>query len=161
MIDAYIALGANLENPYQQLLQAIEHLKQLPQSEWRGVSPLYSSSPMGPQDQPDYVNGVAYIQTSLGPHQLLDELQKIELTQGRVRKSERWGPRTLDLDLLLYGQQVIQDERLIVPHYGMKERAFVLVPLFDIAPTLVLPDGSAIKELARVCDQSQLFRIDN
>ena len=121
MIDAYIALGANLENPYQQLLQAIEHLKQLPLSEWGCVSPLYSSSPMGPQDQPDYVNGVAYIRTSLNPHQLLDELQKIELTQGRVRKSERWGPRTLDLDLLLYGQQVIQDERLIVPHYGMKE----------------------------------------
>jgi len=161
MIDAYIALGANLENPYQQLLQAIQHLKQLPSSEWGSVSPLYSSSPMGPQDQPDYVNGVAYIRTSLKPHQLLDELQKIELTQGRVRKSERWGPRTLDLDLLLYGQQVIQDERLTVPHYGMKERAFVLVPLFDIAPTLVLPDGSAIKELVRLCNQTQLFRIDN
>lgn len=147
MIDAYIALGANLNEPLAQIQRAIEALKQLPNSIWIGHSPLYTTKPMGPQDQPDYINGVACIQTSLSPHQLLDCLQQIELTQGRVRKEERWGPRTLDLDLLLYGQECIQDERLTVPHYGMKERDFVLVPLFDLAPSLTLPDGSLISQL--------------
>ncbi len=161
MIDAFIALGANLNDPCQQLSDAVASLKELPNSEWGAVSPFYSSSPMGPQDQPDYVNAVAHIRTELSAHQLLDELQKIELAQGRIRKEERWGPRTLDLDLLLFGQQVIQDERLIVPHYGMKERAFVLVPLFDIAPTIVMPDGTAISELFAQCDKTQLFRIEN
>ena len=114
---------------------------------------------MGPQDQADYINAVARLQTSLAPHALLDELQRIELEQGRVRKDERWGPRTLDLDILLFGQQVIDGERLTIPHYGMKQRAFVLVPLFDLAPDLTLPDGNQLAELAAACDRTALFRL--
>lgn len=159
MIDVFIALGANLAEPKTQILNAIQALQQLPECELVAYSPLYSSSPMGPQDQPDYVNAVAQLTTRLAPHALLDELQRIEQEQGRVRKDERWGPRTLDLDLVLYGQQIIQDERLTVPHYGMKQRAFVLVPLSDVAPDLTLPDGQKLAELAATCDRSALFRL--
>ncbi|MGX9080354.1 2-amino-4-hydroxy-6-hydroxymethyldihydropteridine diphosphokinase, partial [Klebsiella pneumoniae] len=97
------------------------------------ASQLYGSRPMGPADQPDYVNAVVRLTTRLAPLALLDQLQSIELEQGRVRKEERWGPRSLDLDLLLYGAECIQSERLTVPHYGMKEREFVLLPLAEIA----------------------------
>lgn len=159
MTEVFIALGANLAEPRSQILKAIEALQHLPESELLSCSPLYSSSPMGPQDQPDYINAVVRLKTSLQPHVLLDAMQRIELEQGRVRKDERWGPRTLDLDLLLYGQQIIQDERLTVPHYGMTQRAFVLVPLFDIAPALTLPDGRQLAELVAVCDRSTLFRL--
>ncbi len=159
MTEVFIALGANLANPKTQILNAIQALRQLPKSELVACSPLYSSSPMGPQDQPDYVNAVARLTTHLPPHALLDEMQRIEQEHGRVRKEERWGPRTLDLDLLLYGQLVIQDERLTVPHYGMKQRSFVLVPLSDVAPELTLPDGQKLAELVAVCDCSTLFRL--
>jgi hypothetical protein len=98
---------------------------------------------MGPADQPDYVNAVARLATRLSPLALLDELQRIEQAQGRVRKDERWGPRTLDLDLLLYGDEVIRHERLTVPHYGMKEREFVLLPLAEIAPPWCCPAAPA------------------
>lgn len=159
MIDVFIALGANLAEPKTQILNAIQALQQLPDSQFIACSPLYCSSPMGPQDQPDYINAVAHITTGLAPHALLDEMQRIELEQGRVRKDERWGPRTLDLDLVLYGQQIIQDERLTVPHYGMKQRAFVLVPLSDVAPALILPDGQKLAEWVAICDRSSLFRL--
>lgn len=159
MTEVFVALGANLTEPRVQILRAIKALQQLPASELVSCSPLYSSAPMGPQDQPDYINAVARLNTSLPPHALLDELQRIELEQGRERKDERWGPRTLDLDLLLYGQQIIQDERLTVPHYGMTQRAFVLVPLFDIAPQLALPDGRQLAGLVAACDRSTLFRL--
>ena len=96
---------------------------------------------MGPQDQPDYINAVVKIQTRLTPIQLLDCTQAIELEQGRVRKDERWGPRTLDLDIILYGNEVIDSERLTIPHYGMKEREFVLYPLAEIAPSITLRVG--------------------
>lgn len=159
MTEVFVALGANLSDPKKQILRAIDALQHLPDSKLIACSPQYSSAPMGPQDQPDYVNAVAQLQTTLSPHRLLDELQRIELEQGRVRKDERWGPRTLDLDLLLYGQQVIQDERLTIPHYGMTQRAFVLIPLYDIAPALILPDGRQLAELVAACDSSTLFRL--
>ena len=156
MSAAFIALGANLADPLGQVERALTALQQLPASRLLACSPLYRSRPMGPADQPDYINGVALLETSLTPHQLLDETQRIELEQGRVRKAERWGPRTLDLDLLLYGEQMINDDRLTVPHYGMKERAFVLLPLFDLAPELVLPCGTPLRSLATTCDRSGL-----
>jgi 2-amino-4-hydroxy-6-hydroxymethyldihydropteridine diphosphokinase len=159
MIDVFIALGANLAEPKAQILRAIAALQNLPNSVFLACSPLYSSTPMGPQDQPDYVNAVAKLQTTLAPHVLLDELQRIELEQGRVRKDERWGPRTLDLDILLYGQQIIHDERLTVPHYGMKERSFVMVPLFDLAPLLTLPDGSHLDDLVAAYKSTDLVRL--
>lgn len=155
-VRAYIGLGSNLDDPEGQLLQAIEALRSLPQSRLTAVSPLYRSRPMGPADQPDYVNAVAMIDTCLEPLPLLDALQAIELQQGRVRSGERWGPRTLDLDLLLYGAETIEHERLTVPHPGIKERLFVLRPLFDLAPELLLPDGSAVARLLEACPDDGL-----
>ncbi len=147
MITAYIAVGSNLADPVSQATLAIEALKKLPNSQFVCASSLYSSTPMGPQDQPDYINAVVEITTTLTPLALLDCTQAIEQEQGRVRKEERWGPRTLDLDILLYGDQVIDSERLTVPHYGMKQREFVLYPLAEIAPNLTFPDGTELPTL--------------
>ena len=145
----YIGLGANLANPVQQLQDAIIALQQLPGSSLVATSSFYGSKPMGPQDQPDYVNAVAAIDTLLKPEPLLDALQLIELRQGRQRKNERWGARTLDLDILLFGDKVINTERLTVPHYGLKVREFVVYPLAEIAPELRLPDGTVLSSLLR------------
>ena len=156
MVVCYVGIGSNLDQPVVKAQLAIEALKQLPLSQFVAVSPLYCSKPMGPSDQPDYINAVAAIQTDLSPLALLDQLQKIEQQTGRVRKAERWGPRTLDLDLILYGQQTIENERLTVPHYGMKQREFVLYPLFDIAPSLTLPDGDSLSNLVNNCPLNDL-----
>lgn len=147
MITAYIAVGSNLDDPINQAKLAIEALKTLPQSQFITASSLYSSTPMGPQDQPDYINAVVAIKTQLSPLALLDCTQAIEQQQGRKRKAERWGPRTLDLDIVLYGNEVMDSERLTLPHYGMKAREFVLYPLYEIAPSLQLPDGTKLSEL--------------
>ncbi|WP_299686895.1 2-amino-4-hydroxy-6-hydroxymethyldihydropteridine diphosphokinase [uncultured Vibrio sp.] len=156
MITAYIAVGSNLADPVSQANLAIETLKNLPRSTFVATSQLYSSTPMGPQNQPDYINAVVAIQTELTPIELLDCTQAIELEQGRVRKDERWGPRTLDLDIVLYGNEVIDSERLTVPHYGMKEREFVLYPLAEIAPSLQLPDGTELTDLLKIIDKNGL-----
>nr|CAD90574.1 putative 2-amino-4-hydroxy-6-hydroxymethyldihydropteridine pyrophosphokinase [Pseudoalteromonas translucida TAC125] len=128
----YLGLGANLNSPKKQLDNAIAALKKLPDCEFISVSHYYASKPMGPQDQPDYINAVACINTTLSPEKLLDLTQAIELEHGRVRKAERWGPRTLDIDMLLFDAQTINTERLIVPHYGLTEREFVVYPLLEL-----------------------------
>ena len=156
MITVFIAVGSNLGDPVSQANVAIEALKHLPRSEFIQASSLYSSTPMGPQNQPDYINAVVELKTELTPLELLDCTQTIELEQGRVRKEERWGPRTLDLDILLYGNEVMDSERLTVPHYGMKEREFVLYPLAEIAPNLTLPCGTRLDDLLKVVDQNGL-----
>ncbi|WGV99868.1 2-amino-4-hydroxy-6-hydroxymethyldihydropteridine diphosphokinase [Vibrio sp. YMD68] len=156
MVIAYIAVGSNLADPVGQANDAIEALKHLPNSSQLSASQLYSSSPMGPQDQPDYINAMVAIETQLTPLELLDCTQAIEQEQGRVRKDDRWGPRTLDLDIILYGNEVIDSERLVVPHYGMKEREFVLYPLAEIAPNLTLPDGTELQELLNEVDLNGL-----
>ncbi|PSW18544.1 2-amino-4-hydroxy-6-hydroxymethyldihydropteridine diphosphokinase [Photobacterium sanctipauli] len=156
MIRAYIAVGSNLSDPVTQAQSAIEALKQHPDLKVVGVSSLYSSTPMGPQDQPDYINAVVAVETELAPLALLDCTQSIEQEHGRVRKAERWGPRTLDLDIVLYGDLVHQCERLTVPHYGMKVREFVLYPLAEIAPELVLPDNTALQSLLAEVDRNGL-----
>ena len=156
MIKVIIAIGSNLGKPVEQAKIAIEALHQLPDSIVTAVSSLYSSSPMGPQDQPDYINAVVEIETNLAPMHLLDLTQKIELEQGRVRKDERWGPRTLDLDIILFGDQTIDNERLTVPHYGMKEREFVLYPLAEIYNNLTLPDGTTLSQLLKKVDRNGL-----
>ncbi|WP_348730436.1 2-amino-4-hydroxy-6-hydroxymethyldihydropteridine diphosphokinase [Rheinheimera texasensis] len=148
MIRVYLGLGANLDAPLQQLQQAVNALMQLPLSELAAVSSFYGSKPMGPQDQPDYVNAVAALDTHLAPETLLDELQRIELEQGRQRKDERWGPRTLDLDILLYGEAVLATSRLTVPHYGLHQREFVVYPLLELAPALVIPGLGALADIA-------------
>ena len=158
-IRAYIGLGSNLDDPVGQLLRAIDALRALPESRLTAVSPLYQSRPMGPADQPDYVNAVVMLDTRLEPLELLDALQAIEQQQGRVRTGERWGPRTLDLDLLLYGAEVIDHSRLVVPHPGMKARLFVLQPLADLSPELILPDGSPVASLLAACPGDELERV--
>lgn len=147
MAIAYIALGSNLHTPREQLKRALNALAQLPQTQLMAVSSFYRSKPLGPQDQPDYLNAAVEISTALSPLALLDELQRIENEQGRVRL-RRWGERTLDLDILLYGDEIIQTERLTVPHYDMHNREFVIVPLAEIAPNLILPNGQKLAELA-------------
>lgn len=154
---AYIALGSNLDNPQQQVLRAIIELEALPDTHVTAVSPWYSSPPMGPADQPDYINGVAKLETTLPPLPLLKALQGIESTHHRV-KLEHWGPRTLDLDILLYGNQVIDLPELRIPHAEMATRNFVLFPLADIAPQLVLPDGISLAELLESCPPEGIVR---
>jgi len=154
MATVYIGLGSNLENPYAQVTQAIGTLTTLPGSHCLAVSSLYRSPPMGPQGQADYVNAVMSLQTALSALDLLDCLQSIEQQQGRVRGAERWGPRTLDLDLLLYGQQSFDLPRLKIPHPGLHERSFVLYPLYEIAPTLVIPGHGALKNLLQYCENA-------
>ena len=155
----YIGLGANLAEPVQQLERAVAALQNVPSSTLVKVSGFYSSKPMGPQDQPDYVNAVAALATSLPAEDLLTQLQRIELEQGRQRKDERWGARTLDLDILLFGDEMIQTERLTVPHYGMKVREFVLYPLAELDSELVLPDGTVLNELLQTVPLNGLSRL--
>jgi 2-amino-4-hydroxy-6-hydroxymethyldihydropteridine diphosphokinase len=147
-VRAYIGLGSNLDEPVSQVREALGQLAQLPLTRLVTHSPLYRTPPLGPADQPDYINAVAALDTSLSPLALLDELQRIEQQHGRVRGPLRWGPRTLDLDLLLYGDKVIDEPRLVVPHAGLRDRPFVIFPLLAIAPDLTLPDGSRLAELA-------------
>jgi len=144
----YLGLGANLNAPKQQLDNAVNALKKLTDCQFVEVSSYYASKPMGPQDQPDYVNAVVAIKTLLLPEQLLDATQQIELEHGRVRKAERWGPRSLDIDILLFAEKCINTTRLTVPHYGLTEREFVVYPLLEIAPKLILPSGVALSTLA-------------
>ena len=156
---AYIGLGSNLGQPAGQLRLAISALAVLPDTSLVAVSSLYASQPLGPADQPDYVNAVAALDTRLAPLELLDCLQQIEQQQGRQRKAERWGPRTLDLDILLFAQQVIDLPRLQVPHYHLQARPFVLYPLAEIAPELQLPDGQALTDLLQKCPSAGLQRL--
>ena len=153
----YIGLGANLDQPQQQLEQALIELAQLPHSELISHSSLYHSKPVGPQDQPDYINAVALIETTLSPLELLDALQQLEQDHGRIRK-RHLGERTLDLDIILIDHQVIESERLTVPHPFAQQRSFVLVPLAEIAPQLVFPDGVALEQLLTELD-NDLIRI--
>jgi len=156
---AYIGLGSNLENPLQQIKTAIEDLQSVADINIVSVSSLYQSPPMGPADQPDYINAVLALETSLNPHQLLDALQSVEQLHGRVRK-RHWGERTLDLDILLYGDQILDDERLQVPHPGMRERAFVLYPLAEIAPDIHIPGIGALQEILPLCPQGDLQQVE-
>ncbi|SEK64234.1 2-amino-4-hydroxy-6-hydroxymethyldihydropteridinediphosphokinase [Atopomonas hussainii] len=161
MACVYIGLGSNLAEPRQQLQNALSALMQTDGISHVECSPLYISDPLGPADQPRYVNAVARLTTTLAPLELLDVLQRIEQEQGRVRKEQRWGPRTLDLDILLYDQQCIDEPRLTVPHYHMQARAFVLYPLADLAPELLLPDGQSLQTLLQHCPFIGLERLDN
>lgn len=151
MIEVYIGLGSNLSLPEKQIQAACSRLAALPDTKLLKCSSLYQSRPMGPQDQPDYMNAVALISTELSPEVLLQQTQLIENQQGRTRKANRWGPRTLDLDILLYGKQQINREHLTVPHSGLKQREFVLYPLFEIAADLILPCGEKLSELVLTC----------
>ncbi|GGD08052.1 2-amino-4-hydroxy-6-hydroxymethyldihydropteridine diphosphokinase [Halopseudomonas salina] len=150
-LRCYVGLGSNQAEPAKQLQLACKALDGLPETRLLSCSQLYRSKPMGPQDQPDYLNAVALIETSLAPLLLLDKLQQIEQQQGRERKAERWGPRSLDLDMLLYANQQIDTDRLRVPHYHMHARPFVLYPLAELEPDLIMPDGTPLQHLLKKC----------
>ena len=148
-IIAYIGLGANLGERQENLQTALRKLSDLPTMELVRVSSLYESAPVGVTDQPDFLNLVAAVRMSLAPQALLDTLLHIENQMGRVR-TQRWGPRVIDLDLLLYGSEQVALPGLTVPHPRLRERAFVVVPLAEIAPELRLPgDGKPVADLAQ------------
>jgi 2-amino-4-hydroxy-6-hydroxymethyldihydropteridine diphosphokinase len=158
-VDAWIGLGSNLNDPETRIRTALDDLRRLERCTLHAVSALYRSPPMGPADQPDYVNAVARLATTLSPEALLDALQAIEQRHARVR-SRHWGPRTLDLDLLLYGQAVIATPRLSVPHPGIAVRSFVLYPLAELNPGLVIPGLGVVEELLEQCPQTGLSRLE-
>lgn len=158
-VTAWIGIGSNLDDPVDHVCRALRELSTVPGSYGLAHSSLYRNPPMGPQDQPDYINAVASMLTTLAPEALLDELQAIELDHGRVREGEHWGPRTLDLDLLLYGDNVITTDRLTVPHPGLHQRAFVLYPLAEVAPDLDIPGRGALQTLLAACPAGEMERI--
>lgn len=151
MHRAYIGLGSNLDNPIYQIKKALQTLKTLPKTQLETQSSLYRSVPLGPQDQPDYINAVAILRTQLTPETLLSQLQELEKQQGRVRTTQRWGPRTLDLDMLLYDRVQSKHPSLTLPHPALQNRAFVLYPLYECEPTLVLPKGKPLHRLITRC----------
>lgn len=157
----YIALGSNLAEPLKQLKRARETLSELPQSKLLKFSPLYRSRPMGPQNQPDYLNAVVALKTTLPPLKLLHDLQAVERAQGRVRGKVRWGPRTLDLDLLLYEKRIFDLPELTVPHPGIASRPFVLYPLAEITSlSLWIPRHGPLRTLLQHCPFEGLWRLE-
>lgn len=152
---AYIGLGSNLHDPKRQVLSAREALAAQPAIREVAFSSLYRSAPMGPKDQPDYINAVMALSTTLDALALLDRLQAIENQHGRERL-ERWGARTLDLDLLVYGEAILSHPRLSVPHVGIEHREFVLYPLAEIAPDLVVPGLGPVQQLVSICPRKGL-----
>jgi 2-amino-4-hydroxy-6-hydroxymethyldihydropteridine diphosphokinase len=157
---AYIGLGSNLESPVAQIKSARLAIIALDDVKELAFSSFYVSTPMGPQDQPDYVNAVMAVATRLSPMDLLHALQDIELEHGRVRGVQRWGARTLDLDLLLYGDQQIDAAELTVPHKGIAERSFVLYPLYECAPDLIVPGKGKLSDLLAQCPLVGLRRLN-
>ena len=149
--DAYIGLGSNLQNPFDQVLSAIDEIALLPASKLITKSSLYLSKPMGPADQPSYVNAVVQIETRLEAEHLLHELQAIEQQHGRTRKAEQWGPRTLDLDILVYGKHAVNNSQLVIPHPGIRYREFVLYPLHEVNKHLMIPGMGKINRLRSRC----------
>lgn len=160
-VPAYVGLGGNLGQPISQVSQALLELSSLPDSELVVRSSLYRTRPVGPVDQPDYINAVAVLVTELAAEALLDALQALEARHGRIRDGERWGARTLDLDLLLYGDAVIASQRLQVPHPRMCQRAFVLYPLAEIAPKdLYIPGCGPLMALLERVPESGVERLN-
>lgn len=158
-VRAYIGIGSNLNDPAARVQAAFGELQRLPDTRLVARSSLYGSKPMGPADQPDYVNAVAAVDTRMPAAELLQALVQIEDRQGRARGTVQWGPRTLDLDLLLYGEQCIATPTLTVPHPGMHERDFVLVPLAEIAADLDVPGHGPLSSLMPRCGQHDLVRL--
>jgi 2-amino-4-hydroxy-6-hydroxymethyldihydropteridine diphosphokinase len=155
----YIGLGSNLDKPSEQVERAFEVLRAVPEIRLLSRSSLYSSGPIGPVDQPDYVNAVAKISTTLDARALLGVLKKIERLRGRKR-GVRWGPRVIDLDLLLFGDEEIDELNLKVPHPGIAERNFVLLPLAEVAPGLVVPGLGRVADIAVNDSEPRISRID-
>ena len=158
-IRVYIGIGSNLDNPVAQVLEAVEELEMIPDTILAERSTLYSARPMGPADQPDYVNAVVALDTLLSADELHKALIRIEDLQGRVREGEKWGPRIIDLDLLLYGNRTIDTATLTVPHPGMHERDFVIIPLEEVAGNLKIPGRGNLYSLINKCKSHSLKKL--
>ncbi len=154
----YLGLGSNLKSPARQIKTALKAIAKLPGTELRSCAPWYQSAPIGPGSQPCYINTVAAIDTVLKPLTLLRALQQIEKQQGRKR-IVHWGPRTLDIDILLYATLTLNTRQLTIPHPRLDERNFVLRPLADIAPNLCLPDGTPLAKLLANCSTEGIVRL--
>lgn len=154
----YIALGSNLNDPRRQVEQGLQALTNLPATRYRARSGWYQSNAVGPGEQADYLNGVVLLETALEPDELIVHLHRIESAQGRERRI-RWAARTLDLDILLYGERVVTTDRLRIPHPRLSERNFVLYPLADISPDLILPNGTSLATLLSRCPADGLKRV--
>lgn len=152
---AYVGLGSNLDSPADQLVRAFDALGALDDTLLIARSGLYRSAPVGPGEQPDFVNAAAALLTRLSPRALLAALQSIETAQGRTREGERWGPRSLDLDLLVYGTETADSAELTLPHPRITERNFVLLPLGEIAPHLVIPGLGSVASLADAVSRAE------
>jgi 2-amino-4-hydroxy-6-hydroxymethyldihydropteridine diphosphokinase len=156
--EAFVGLGANLDNPLRHVTQALAELDAIEHTHVLGASSLYRTAPVGYADQPDFINAVARLRTGLSPRELLDALHAIENRHAR-RRSVRNAPRTLDLDLLLYGMLVLREEGLIVPHPRMHERAFVLLPLAELAPHVCVPGLATVAQLAEHVDRGGVEKL--
>lgn len=146
---AYVALGSNLADPAAQVAAALGHLPGIPGTRLIARSRLWASRPLGPQDQPDFVNAVAGLLTQLDARELLGELQALERAMGRTGPLVRWGPRSIDLDLLAMGSDELSEPAICLPHPGVHERDFVLYPLAELAPELWIPGRGRVEALAR------------
>lgn len=157
-VPAYVGLGSNLQDPPARIDAAFEALGSLPHSLLISRSPHYSSRPMGGIEQPEFCNAVAAMLTQLEVHAFFEQLRSIETRLGRTPPRERWGPRVIDLDLLVFGSQVINEESLHLPHPGIVQRNFVLYPLSDVAPDLLVPGAGRVAELARAVSGEGIWR---
>jgi 2-amino-4-hydroxy-6-hydroxymethyldihydropteridine diphosphokinase len=155
-VAAYVGIGSNLDDPERQVRRAIETLASIPETRFVRASRLFRTAPWGRADQPAFVNAAAELATALAPRALLDALLAIERAHGRHRDGTRWGPRTLDLDVLLYGDAVVDEPGLAIPHPHLAERAFVLLPLADLDPALQVPGRGRISELLRQVDANDV-----
>jgi len=156
--NIYIGLGSNLDDPVQHIHAAIDEIKAIKSFNFIKCSSLYKTPPMGPQGQPDYINAVIKIQSGIAAIDVLDNLQELEDIHGRVRL-EKWGARTLDLDILLYDNQEINTDRLILPHPGLCDRAFVLYPILEIEQNLILPNGVLISEQVAALGKQEIVKL--
>ena len=158
MTTCYLALGSNLNDPVKQVSHAIKHIKHMKQTKLTGISHFYESSPLDNSAQNNYINAVVSIETSLLPDQLLHQCQLIENKLGKL-KLYHWGPRTIDIDIVLYGHYVICEKNIVIPHPGITERDFVIKPLLDINPNLTLPNGNTLKSYLSSCTNNQLEQV--
>lgn len=158
MIEVYIGLGSNLQDSIYQVRCAVAAIKALEQIEVMNTSSLYQTPPWGKTDQPAFINAILKIKTTYSAIELLYKLQEIEKAQGKCI-TVKWGPRVIDCDLLLYGEERIHSPTLIVPHPDMKCRGFVLLPLMEISPDLILPSQEKIADLLKQCDCSNIIKI--
>lgn len=156
----YLGLGGNQGRVKHAIQRSISLLNRLPLTQVKSVSSMYQNPAMGSQAQPDYINAVCQIHTSIPPLQLLRFTQKIESTLGRRRKGKRWSSRPMDVDILLYGSKIVNKPNLCIPHYGITDRAFVLLPLVELDAKLRMPNGDKLKKVLRKIDSNQMKRVD-